>query len=94
MGALANDAALAALEPDASTDDDEDAGAYPTVVAESPSNFKQMTVATAVAELDSANCGVVIFRYAENQRINLVYRRADGNIGWNDPFRATNGHAS
>ena len=93
MGALASEAAMAAHEPDSSTDD-EDVGSYPTVVAESPSCFKEMTVAAAVVALDSADCGVVVFRYAENQRINLVYRRADGNIGWIDPLRATNGHAT
>jgi hypothetical protein len=36
-------------------------------------------------------CGVVIFRYAENRRINIVYRRADGNIGWIDPLGASKG---
>ena len=28
---------------------------------------------------------VVVFRHAGHGRINLVYRRADGNIGWIDP---------
>lgn len=93
MGALASDAALTAREPDATVDADEEAGAYPAVIAESPSAFKEMTVAAAVAALDSADCGVVVFRYPENQRINLVYRRADGNIGWIDPFRPLNGHS-
>ncbi|MBE7218823.1 MAG: ribosome-associated translation inhibitor RaiA [Caulobacteraceae bacterium] len=93
MGALASDAALTAREPDAVADADEETGAYPAVVAESPSAFKEMTVAAAVAALDRADCGVVVFRYPENQRINLVYRRADGNIGWIDPFRPLNGHS-
>ena len=94
LGALASEAALSAFEPDSLSDGDDDAGSFPTVVAETSNGFKEMTVAAAVAQLDSADCGVVVFRYPENKRINLVYRRADGNIGWIDPFRLANGHAS
>ena len=64
---------------------------FPVVVAEQAGGFKEMTVAAAVHELDAAMCGVVIFRYAENRRINIVYRRADGNIGWIDPLGAAKG---
>ncbi len=64
---------------------------FPVVVAEHADGFKEMTVAAAVHELDAAMCGVVIFRYAENRRINIVYRRADGNIGWIDPLGASKG---
>jgi hypothetical protein len=28
---------------------------------------------------------VIVFRHANHGRINLVYRRADGNVGWIDP---------
>ena len=28
---------------------------------------------------------VVVFRHAGHGRVNLVYRRADGHIGWIDP---------
>jgi hypothetical protein len=27
----------------------------------------------------------VVFRQAGHGRVNLVYRRADGNVGWIDP---------
>ena len=67
---------------------------FPVVVAEHANGFKVMTVAAAVTELDRGECPVVVFRYAENQRINIVYRRADGNIGWIDPLRLVNGHTS
>ena len=67
---------------------------FPAVVAEHAAGFQQMTVAAAVHALDNAECPVVIFRYAENQRINIVYRRADGNIGWIDPLGAANGHSA
>lgn len=66
---------------------------FPTVIREPAHGFKEMTVAAAVRELDSATCSVVVFRYAENRRVNIVYRRPDGNIGWIDPSEA-NGRAS
>ena len=67
---------------------------FPVVIAESCSSFKEMTVAAAVRQLESGESGFVVFRYLENARINLVYRRADGNIGWIDPFRHANGHSA
>ncbi|WP_158809067.1 ribosome-associated translation inhibitor RaiA [Beijerinckia sp. L45] len=67
---------------------------FPVVISEPAHGFKEMTVAAAVRQLDSAACSVVIFRYAENSRINIVYRRADGNIGWIDPLGVSNGKAS
>ncbi len=81
------------IEADALSDkaDEPDEETFPVVVAEQAGGFKEMTVAAAVHELDAAMCGVVIFRYAENRRISIVYRRADGNIGWIDPLGAATG---
>jgi len=28
---------------------------------------------------------VVVFRHASHGRVNVVYRRPDGNVGWVDP---------
>ncbi len=67
---------------------------FPAIVAEHGIGFKEMTVAAAVRALDEAACPVVVFRYAENRRINVVYRRADGNIGWIDPLDAVNGRSA
>jgi ribosomal subunit interface protein len=62
----------------------------PTVIAETTSNLKQMSVGDAVMELDLAQADVVVFRHAGHGGLNVVYRRADGNIGWIDPaLRAT-----
>ena len=36
-------------------------------------------------ELDLTGAPVVVFRHAGHGRVNLVYRRADGHIGWVDP---------
>ncbi|QXX75770.1 ribosome hibernation-promoting factor, HPF/YfiA family [Methylovirgula sp. HY1] len=56
----------------------------PLVIAESFATLKEMSVSGAVKELDIANVPVVIFRHASDGRTNIVYRRADGNIGWID----------
>jgi ribosome hibernation promoting factor len=36
-------------------------------------------------ELDMTGATVVVFRHAVSGRVNMVYRRRDGNIGWVDP---------
>ena len=47
--------------------------------------LKRLSVSDAVMELDLTGVPVVVFRHAGHGRINLVYRRADGHIGWIDP---------
>lgn len=56
----------------------------PLVIAELFATLKEMSVSRAVMELDVSNAPVVIFRHAGDGRTNIVYRRADGNIGWID----------
>ena len=36
-------------------------------------------------DLDLTGAPVVVFRHATSGRVNMVYRRSDGNIGWIDP---------
>ncbi|SFK45556.1 ribosome hibernation-promoting factor, HPF/YfiA family [Methylocapsa palsarum] len=65
----------------------EDGSLNPAVIAEPSSAFKRMTVSKAVMELDLTNAPVLVFRHDSDGRTNIVYRRADGNIGWIDPGR-------
>ena len=54
-----------------------------------------MTVGFAVMELDLTGSPVVVFRNASHGRMNIVYRRSDGNVGWIDPpaqGQTANGH--
>lgn len=44
-----------------------------------------MTIAAAVMELDMTGVTVLPFRHAATGRVNIIYRRGDGNIGWLDP---------
>jgi ribosomal subunit interface protein len=69
--------------PDLKTGDEEDS--RPLVIVESLNGLKEMSVSSAVKELDVTNSHVVVFRHASDGRPNIVYRRADGNIGWVDP---------
>ena len=60
-------------------------GFNPVVVAEGTEPLKSLSVASAVAELDLTGAPVVVFAHAGSGRVNVVYRRADGAIGWLDP---------
>jgi ribosome hibernation promoting factor len=57
----------------------------PVIIAESTMTLKQLSVSEAVLELDMTGVPVIVFRHAGHGRVNLVYRRADGHIGWIDP---------
>jgi len=61
----------------------------PVIIAESTTTLERLSVSDAVMELDMTGAPVVVFRHAVTGRVNMVYRRGDGNIGWVDP--ATNG---
>jgi ribosome hibernation promoting factor len=73
---------IAAPEPDT---DDEITEFNPVIIAESTTALKHMSVSDAVMQLDLTGTTVVVFRHAGHGRVNLVYRRADGHIGWIDP---------
>jgi len=69
--------------------DDDGAEFNPIIIAESTTALKHLAVSEAVMELDLTGAPVVVFRHAGHGRINLVYRRADGHIGWIDPPAVT-----
>jgi len=67
-------------------DAEEEPGDYsPVVVAEGAQPLKIMSVASAVSELDLTGAPVIVFQHATSSRVNIVYRRRDGAIGWLDP---------
>lgn len=57
----------------------------PIIVAEMPTEVETMTVGEATMRMDLANHPAYLFRNTKNGRINMVYVRPDGNIGWVDP---------
>jgi len=60
-------------------------GDAPVIVAESDMKIQTMTVSMAVLQLDVSDSPAVLFRNAAHGRLNMVYRRPDGNVGWVDP---------
>ncbi len=60
----------------------------PLVIAETTVSVRTMPVSMAVMQLDLSETPVVMFRNAANGALNVVFRRADGNVGWIDPERA------
>lgn len=73
---------IAAPEPDS---EEEVSQWNPVIIAESTTALKRLSVSDAALELDFTGAPVVVFRHAGHGRVNLVYRRADGHIGWIDP---------
>ncbi len=57
----------------------------PVIVAETRTDIPTTTVGTAVMRMDLAGSPVFMFRNSAHGGLNVVYRRADGNIGWVDP---------
>ena len=57
----------------------------PLVVAEMEAEIPTLSVGEAVMRLDLGSAPALMFRNAGNGGLNMIYRRADGNIGWVDP---------
>ncbi len=56
-------------------------------------SIPELSVSEAVMRLDLADLPALLFRNSARGNLNLVYRRADGNIGWIDPDLAAPGAA-
>ncbi|MBB5688928.1 ribosome-associated translation inhibitor RaiA [Roseomonas alkaliterrae] len=69
-------------EAEAPAPNGEDHGA---IVAEHPAEIALLTVGEAVMRMDLAQVPVLMFRNKATRALNVVYRRADGNVGWIDP---------
>ncbi|MCG6206665.1 ribosome-associated translation inhibitor RaiA [Rhodopseudomonas sp. HC1] len=57
----------------------------PVIIAEATTSMKRLSVSEAVVELDLTGAPVMVFLHGGSGRVNIIYRRADGNIGWIDP---------
>lgn len=73
------------IEAPAAEDDAEVTAFNPVIIAESTTALRQCSVSEAVIQLDLTGAPVMVFRHGGNGRINVIYRRPDGNIGWIDP---------
>jgi ribosomal subunit interface protein len=57
----------------------------PVIIAETRTPVRTLTVGEAVMVMDFEELPALVFRNRAHGGINVVYRRADGNIGWIDP---------
>jgi ribosomal subunit interface protein len=79
----------AGLGPVVETGDDAgEEGGDPVVIAELQTPILAMTVAQAVMHMDLADQPALMFKNSAHGGLNMIYRRADGHIGWVDPGRA------
>ncbi len=74
-------------EPAATEQTEVTAATFATVIAETVTEIDRLTVGDAVMRMDLADQPVLMFRNSSTGELNVVYRRADGNIGWIDPAR-------
>jgi len=71
---------------EAPAESDEEVTAYsPVIIAEATTSLKQLSVSEAVMELDLTGAACIVFQHGSSGRVNIIYRRADGNVGWVDP---------
>ncbi len=55
------------------------------IIAEKPTDIETMTVSEAVMKMDLQDLPAVMFFNSAHGRLNVVYKRVDGNISWVDP---------
>jgi ribosomal subunit interface protein len=65
--------------------DEEVTGYNPVIIAEATTSLKRLSVSEAVMELDLTGASCLVFQHGSSGRVNIIYRRSDGNIGWVDP---------
>ncbi len=64
---------------------EDEVGGQPAIVAEMATEIPSLTVSEAVMRMDLADQPALMFRNSSHNGLNMIYRRADGNIGWIDP---------
>ena len=69
--------------------DEEVTGYSPVIIAEATTSLKRLSVSEAVMELDLTGAACLVFQHGSSGRVNIIYRRADGNVGWVDPPAVT-----
>lgn len=65
--------------------DDIDIPDEPLVVAETKAEIQTLSVSRAALELGLTDNGAIVFYNTRHGGLNVVFKRADGNIGWIDP---------
>ena len=74
---------------EAPAEDDEVTAYSPVIIAEATTSLRRLSVSEAVMELDLTGAACIVFQHGSSGRVNIIYRRADGNVGWVDPPAVT-----
>lgn len=77
------------LADDADTEEVPTEEDVPVIIAESATEILALTVSEAVMRMNFADVPAMVFRNKAHGRLNAIYRRPDGNIGWVDPENPT-----
>jgi len=77
--------AMAYVIPHEEHSDEEPTSLHAPIIAENAAVIPQLSVGEAVMQLDISTTPFVLFHNTKEGRLNVVYRRPDGNIGWLDP---------
>ena len=59
--------------------------AEPVIIAESEDIIKTVSVSEAMMLMNLNDQNAIFFKNIQSKRLNILYRRPDGNIGWVDP---------
>ena len=87
-GLAAQQYVLAPLQEETESQDmdhDDATDNAPVIVAEMSTEVTDLSVSEAVMRMDLSDQPALLFRNSANGRINMVYQRSDGHIGWIDP---------
>ena len=57
----------------------------PVIIAESEDVIKTISVSEAIMLMNLNDQNAIFFKNVQSKRLNILYRRPDGNIGWVDP---------
>jgi ribosomal subunit interface protein len=73
------------IEAPAGDEEDDETAYSPVIIAEATTSLKRLSVSEAVMELDLTGAACLVFQHGSSGRVNIIYRRTDGNVGWVDP---------
>jgi ribosomal subunit interface protein len=85
LTAPALDAPSYIIEAPAGEGEDEANPYNAVIIAEATTSLKRLSVSEAVMELDLTGAACMVFQHGSSGRVNIIYRRPDGNVGWVDP---------
>jgi ribosomal subunit interface protein len=85
MDAPTLDAPSYVIEAPASEGEEDVEGYNAVIIAEATTSLRRLSVSEAVMELDLTGAPCMVFQHGGSGRVNIIYRRADGNVGWIDP---------